>query len=82
MSRLTDVDDLAGGLVMGPPSAEVFDYWIWAVGGLVGSVYGRRMYEVMRYWDENHAEWSEPLWRFAGAMCHLPKDYRIHVTIR
>ena len=25
---------------------------------LTGSVYGRRMYEVMRYWDEESPEWS------------------------
>ena len=26
--------------------------------GLTGSVYGRRMYEVMRYWDEDRPEWD------------------------
>ena len=28
------------------------------VRDLAGSVYGRRMYEVMRYWDEDHPEWD------------------------
>jgi len=26
--------------------------------GLAGSVYGRQMYEVMRYWDDDHPEWN------------------------
>ncbi|MBW8882392.1 MAG: dihydrofolate reductase family protein [Asticcacaulis sp.] len=67
------VDDLAGTLVMGPPSAEVFDYWIKAVAGLSATIYGRRMYEVMRYWDDDHAEWTEPLWDFARAWRAVPK---------
>src|SRR3954451_22779066 len=25
---------------------------------LSGSVYGRRLYEVMRYWDDDHPEWD------------------------
>ena len=28
-------------------------HFIEQVRGLTGSVYGRRMYEVMRYWDED-----------------------------
>jgi hypothetical protein len=22
-------------------------------------VYGRRMYQIMRYWDEDHADWAQ-----------------------
>jgi hypothetical protein len=29
----------------------LFRHWTEQVGGLAGSLYGRRMYEIMRYWD-------------------------------
>jgi dihydrofolate reductase len=71
------VDDRAGGLVMGPPSAEVFRYWIDTVSGQAATIYGRRMYDVMRYWDDDHPEWPEekagPLREFAAAWRKLPK---------
>lgn len=41
-----------------PPGAVLFRHFIEQTRGLTGSVYGRRMYEVMRYWDEDHPEWS------------------------
>ena len=36
----------------------LFRHWTEHVRDLTGSVYGRRMYETMRYWDEDHPEWS------------------------
>lgn len=33
------------------PGPVLFRHWIEHVRGLAGSVYGRRLYEVMRYWD-------------------------------
>ena len=41
------------------PDPVLFRHFIDDVRGLAGSVYGRRMYEVMRYWDEDHSEWDE-----------------------
>src|SRR6202142_4740017 len=38
------------------PGLALFRHFIEQVRGLTGSVYGRRMYEVMRYWDEDHPE--------------------------
>jgi hypothetical protein len=38
------------------PDPVLFRHFIDDVRGLAGSVYGRRMYEVMRYWDEDHPE--------------------------
>ena len=40
------------------PAPALFRHWIEQVGGLAGSVYGRRMYEIMRYWDEDHPAWD------------------------
>lgn len=67
------VDDLGGNLVMPPPSPELFRYWIETVRGHAGAVYGRRMYETMRYWDDDHDDWTEPLQAFADAWRKVPK---------
>jgi hypothetical protein len=40
------------------PGPALFRHFIEQVCGLSGSVYGRRMYEVMRYWDEDRPEWG------------------------
>jgi len=55
------------------PDAALFRHWIEHVRGLAGSVYGRRMYEIMRYWDEDRAEWTPELHEFAAAWRTLPK---------
>jgi dihydrofolate reductase len=55
------------------PDAALFRHWIEHVHGLTGSVYGRRMYEVMRYWDEDHPEWTPELREFAAAWRLQPK---------
>jgi hypothetical protein len=38
------------------PGAALFRHFIEQTRGLTGSVYGRRLHEVMRYWDEDHPE--------------------------
>ena len=55
------------------PDAALFRHWIEHVDGLTGSVYGRRMYEVMRYWDVDHPEWTADLRDFAVAWRRQPK---------
>jgi hypothetical protein len=40
------------------PGPSLFRHFTEQVRDLAGSVYGRRMYEVMRYWDEDHPEWD------------------------
>ena len=51
----------------------LFRHWIEHVRGLTGSVYGRRLYEVMRYWDEDHPEWDAAERDFAAAWRSQPK---------
>ena len=41
--------------------------------GQAGSVYGRQMYEVMRYWDDDHPEWNAEEHAFAAAWRNQPK---------
>ena len=67
------VDGIEGKLDMPPPSPEVFRYWIDTVRGHAATIYGRRMYETMRYWDDDHPEWDEPRREFAEAWRKLPK---------
>jgi dihydrofolate reductase len=55
------------------PDPALFRHWIEQVRSLTGSVYGRRMYEVMRYWDEDHPEWTPELRDFAAAWRGQPK---------
>jgi len=55
------------------PSPALFRHWIEQVRGLTASVYGRRMYEVMRYWDEDRADWVAEEHDFAAAWRRQPK---------
>src|ERR1700761_8910384 len=51
----------------------LFHHWIERVRAVTASIYGRRMYEVMRYWDEDHPEWSAEHREFAAAWRNQPK---------
>src|SRR5262249_12805137 len=55
------------------PEPALFRHFIDDVRGLAGSVYGRRMYEVMRYWDEDRSEWDAEERDFAAAWRSQPK---------
>ena len=55
------------------PGPALFRHWIEHVRDLTGSVYGRRMYEIMRYFDEDHPEWSAAEREFATAWRNHPK---------
>jgi dihydrofolate reductase len=55
------------------PSKELFRHFIENVRGLTGMVYGRRIYEVMRYWDEDLPGWTAEEHEFAAAWRSKPK---------
>jgi dihydrofolate reductase len=55
------------------PGPALFHHFIEQMRGVAGSVYGRRMYEVMRYWDEDHPGWSPEHRDFATAWRRQPK---------
>lgn len=55
------------------PGPVLFRHWVDHVRGLTASVYGRRMYEIMRYWDEDHPEWNAEHHAFAAAWRRQPK---------
>ncbi len=55
------------------PDPVLFRHFIEHVRNLTGMVYGRRLYEVMRYWDEDVADWGADEKDFAAAWRRQPK---------
>lgn len=55
------------------PGPVLFGHFIEHAKSLDGSLYGRRMYETMRYWDDEQPGWSEDEREFAKAWCAQPK---------
>ena len=55
------------------PGPALFRHFIEEAQGQAGSVYGRRMYEIMRYWDDDHPEWDADERAFAAAWRSQPK---------
>ena len=55
------------------PGPVLFDYFIEQTRNATGSIYGRGLYEVMRYWDEDDPGWDASLRAFAEAWRRQPK---------
>ena len=55
------------------PSPAVFRHFIEHVRNLTGMVYGRRMYEIMSYWDEDRPDDDAEEHDFAAAWRSKPK---------
>jgi dihydrofolate reductase len=55
------------------PSPTLFRHFIEEAQGQAGSVYGRKIYEIMRYWDDDHPEWDADRRAFAAAWRSQPK---------
>jgi len=55
------------------PSPALFRHFIEHVRSLSGCLYGRRLYEVMQYWDEDRPEWGAEEHEFAAAWRSRPK---------
>lgn len=55
------------------PGPVLFRHFIAEAEGQAGSIYGRRMYEIMRYWDDDHPEWDAAERAFAAAWRKQPK---------
>ncbi|HVQ33615.1 MAG TPA: dihydrofolate reductase, partial [Lysobacter sp.] len=47
------------------PGPALFRHFIQQVRSLAGMVYGRRTYEVMRYWDDDLPDWGAEEREFA-----------------
>ena len=55
------------------PSPTLFRHFIEQAQGQAGSVYGRHMYQVMRYWDDEQPDWDAAERAFAAAWRKQPK---------
>src|SRR5689334_18261957 len=55
------------------PGPTLFRHFIREAQGQAGSVYGRQMYEIMRYWDDDQPEWAADEHAFATAWRKQPK---------
>jgi dihydrofolate reductase len=55
------------------PGPKLFRHFIDHTRSVAGSVYGRTMYEVMRYWDDDQPEWGPDEHEFAAAWRAHPK---------
>ncbi|MEO7456866.1 MAG: dihydrofolate reductase family protein [Gemmatimonadaceae bacterium] len=64
---------VAGGPQLPPPGEQLHRHFNDHVRGLAGIVYGRRMYEVMQYWDAEQPDWDAVEHDFAAAWRARPK---------
>ena len=55
------------------PSPILFRHFIEETEGQAGSIYGRKIYEIMRYWDDDQPEWGVDEHAFAAAWRKQPK---------
>lgn len=62
-----------GGPQLPPPGDQLHRYFNDNVRESAGMIYGRRMYEVMRYWDDDQPDWDAVERDFAEAWRAKPK---------
>lgn len=55
------------------PSPGLFRHFIKQAQGQAGSIYGRKVYEIMQYWDAEQPAWDEDERAFAKAWQKMPK---------
>ncbi|HYX29863.1 MAG TPA: dihydrofolate reductase family protein, partial [Pyrinomonadaceae bacterium] len=67
------LDGYVDHMKLGPPPPAAFHHFIELVRGATGFIYGRRMYEIMRYWDEDLPDWDADDRAFAAAWQSQPK---------
>jgi dihydrofolate reductase len=67
------LDGYVNHLELRRPGPSLSRHFMEHVRDLTGMVYGRRTYEVMRYWDEDRADWVAASHDFAAAWRSLPK---------
>ena len=49
------------------PDPVLFRHFVEEAEGQAGSLYGRKIYELMRHWDEDRPEWNADEQAFAAA---------------
>ena len=67
------LDGYVDHMAIGPPPPALARHFLDHVRGLAACVYGRRTYEIMRYWDEDLPDWDAQDREFAAAWRSKPK---------
>ena len=70
---MQSLDGYVDHMKIGPPDPALSRHFIAQARGVTGAVYGRRMYEVMRYWDDDLPDWGAEEREFAAAWRSQPK---------
>jgi len=52
------LDGYVDHMKIGPPDPVLSRHFMEQVRTLTGCVYGRRMYDIMRYWDDDQPDWD------------------------
>jgi dihydrofolate reductase len=67
------LDGYVDHMKLGPPAPAAFRHFIELVRGATGQLYGRRTYEIMRYWDKDLPDWDAGDHEFAAVWRSQPK---------
>ena len=67
------LDGYVDHMKLGPPAPAAFRHFLELVRGATALIYGRRTYEIMRYWDEDLPDWDAQDREFAAAWRTRPK---------
>ena len=70
------VAGLASGRELPPPGVSLGRHFNDQFRGVAGCLFGRRVYEVMSYWDEDQPEWDMVDFDFATAWRAKPQWVR------
>jgi dihydrofolate reductase len=57
----------------GPPGPVLFRHFVEHIRELDGMMYGRGIYDVLRYWDEDQSDWGADEREYAKAWRSKPK---------
>ena len=67
------LDGYVDHMKLGPPGPVLSRHFAEQVRGQSGFLFGRVMYEIMRYWDEDQADWDAEDHDFAAVWRRQPK---------
>jgi len=72
-SMQQSLDGYVDHMKMGPPGPALFRHFMEQLRDQSGFLFGRVMYEIMRYWDEDSTDWDADEQDFAAAWRRQPK---------
>ena len=70
---MQSLDGYVDHMSLGPPPPALSQHFTEHMRGLTGGVYGARMYEIMRYWDDDQPGWDADDHAFAALWRSKPK---------